>query len=167
MADISMTKPDEVNNITAHIKMLFNNSFFLKNFKIPNPPDLSPLPPPYTPTAQKVHKLLSSALQLFPVQEKKPMLDEPDMSPYPQRQQFQLQQQQTMMMRQQQLNNNSSNNNGISSVGSINSSSSSPHHLHHALLKNNPNVDMQQDISGMNPFMNEEMLSMIYQQHPI
>lgn len=45
--------------------------------KIPTPPDLSPLPPAYTATANRIHALLGSAQQLFAV-------SEPSMSPYPQ-----------------------------------------------------------------------------------
>lgn len=131
-------------------------------------------------TAQKIHKLLSAAQQLFPPSALKQqpltqphMMDEPSMSPFPQRQQhiqqqqqqrqFQLQQQQMMMMRQQQQMRQS----GMNSVGSNNSSSSSsfnsimsPQQMHHALLSKN---NVEQDV--MNPFINEEALSMMYQQH--
>ena len=70
--------------------------------KIPTPPDLSPLPPPYTPTAQKIHTLLAYACQLFPAT-RPPFVEEPEMSPHPQQQRA-IQMQQMMMRQQRHVN---------------------------------------------------------------
>ncbi|KAI7896800.1 uncharacterized protein EV154DRAFT_476022 [Mucor mucedo] len=133
MADISMIKTEE-------------------DFKVPTPPNLSLLPPPYTMTGQRIHKLFLTANQLFLGGKE----EEPDMSPYPQKQGYN--KAATVRQRQQQTSS------GMNSVGSMSSNSSSannnmlsPYHLHHALLKNNQNVDHMQQ---MNPGMNNNSFLM-------
>lgn len=113
-------------------------------------------------TGQRVHKLFLSANQLFHCEKE----EEPDMSPYPQKQGYN----KTMMVGQRQQQHNS----GMNSVGSMSSNSSiannnmlSPYHLHHALLKNNQNVNhMQQMNPGMdnNSFLMDDnaMMMMMY-----